>query len=110
MALNRQQQKAMILHPTVRFEQDGQQAIKVDEEKRTIYSPCCIPHFSERYNIPVAVWEVKGLLFGARGTSFKFTSSLLRNLKFTNDDIRKMSILILRDSLSILHSHLYCNV
>ena len=76
VALNRQQQKAMILDPTVRFEQDGQQAIKVDEEKRTIYSPC-IPHFSERYNIPVAAWEVKSLLFDARGTSFKFTSTLL---------------------------------
>ena len=61
----------------------------------TIYSPY-IPHFSERYNIPVAAWEVKGL-FGARGTSFKFTGTLLRSLKFTNDDIRKMSILILRD-------------
>ena len=67
VALNRQQQKAMILDPTVRFELDGQQAIKVNEEKRTIYSPC-IPHFSERYNIPVAAWEVKVLLFGAHGT------------------------------------------
>ena len=80
----------MIVDPTVRFEQDGQLVIKVDEEKRTIYIPC-IPHFSERYNIPVAALEVKGLLFGARGTSFKFTSrpTLLRTLKFTNDDIRK---------------------
>ena len=55
----------------------------------------CIPHFIERYNIHVAAWKVKGLLFGARGTSFKFTSTLLRTLKFTNNDIRKMSVQVI---------------
>ena len=52
VAFNRQQPTALILDPTIRFEQDGQQALKVDEEKKDIYIPC-IPHLSERYNIPV---------------------------------------------------------
>ena len=63
MALNRQQQKAMILDPTIRFEQDGQEMIKVDEEKRTIYSPC-IPHISESYKANNYEWEVRGSMCG----------------------------------------------
>lgn len=108
VALDRHHQKALILDPTVRMEQNEQQAIQVDQEKKSIYIPC-IPHLSERYNLPVNAWDVKGLLFGARGTSFKFTSSYLQSLSFTYRDIVNISTNVLRDSLSILHNHLYLN-
>ena len=108
VALNRQQQRALILDPTIRFETDGQQSSQVNEEKKAIYNPC-IPHFSERYKIPINAWEVMGLLFGARGTSFKLTRNFLTSLKISNADYDKLLVMIMRDSLSLLHNHLYCN-
>ena len=81
IAINRNCQKAMILDPTVLFETNYQQAIQVDEEKRSIYEPC-IPYFSVKYNIPVEKWSVIGLLFGARGSLPKFTYTTLQHLGF----------------------------
>ena len=48
LAIDKQEKKAVILDPTVGFEQGIQQAMVVDEEKQAIYLPC-IPHSSERY-------------------------------------------------------------
>ncbi|PSN53521.1 hypothetical protein C0J52_13231 [Blattella germanica] len=64
-----------ILDPTIRMEQDGEQAIRVNTEKETIYRTC-IPHFSERYNLLVNAWAVKGLLFGSRGTAYQWTADI----------------------------------
>lgn len=106
IAIDRRNQRSLILDPTVRFEKDDQQANNVNDEKKSIYNPC-IPHFSERYKMNINTWEVKGLLFGARGTSFKLTKTILLSLKFSNEDINKICLMVLRDSLSILHNHLY---
>ncbi|KAJ4429566.1 hypothetical protein ANN_21735 [Periplaneta americana] len=86
IAIDRRNQRSLILDPTVRFEKDDQQANNVNDEKKSIYNPC-IPHFSGRYKMNINTWEVKGLLFGARGTSFKLTKTILLSLKFSNEDI-----------------------
>ncbi|KAJ4449430.1 hypothetical protein ANN_00829 [Periplaneta americana] len=52
IAINRQQQKAIITDPTIRMERDLNQAHQVDHEKRAIYEPC-IPYLSANYNIPL---------------------------------------------------------
>ncbi|KAJ4434089.1 hypothetical protein ANN_16409 [Periplaneta americana] len=61
IAIDRRNQRSLILDPTVRFEKDDQQANNVNDEKKSIYNPC-IPHFSERYKMNINTWEVKGLL------------------------------------------------
>ncbi|KAJ4447236.1 hypothetical protein ANN_09240, partial [Periplaneta americana] len=45
IAINRQQQKAIIIDQTIRMERDLNQAHHVDQEKRAIYEPC-IPYLS----------------------------------------------------------------
>ncbi|KAJ4445638.1 hypothetical protein ANN_12321 [Periplaneta americana] len=52
IAINRQQQKAIIIDRTIRMERDLNQAHQVDQEKRAIYEPC-IPYLSAKYNIPL---------------------------------------------------------
>ncbi|KAJ4446966.1 hypothetical protein ANN_13668 [Periplaneta americana] len=68
IAINRQQQKAIIIDPTIRMERDLNQAHQVDQEKRAIYEPC-IPYLSAKYNIPLFNWSVTGLFFGARSAA-----------------------------------------
>ncbi|KAJ4429143.1 hypothetical protein ANN_26144 [Periplaneta americana] len=66
VALNRQTKKAVILDPNVWFEKDVSQALAADQEKQVVYRPY-VPHLSERYNAIDYTWEMRGLLFGARG-------------------------------------------
>ncbi|KAJ4434126.1 hypothetical protein ANN_16446 [Periplaneta americana] len=54
-----QQQKAIIIDPTIRMERDLNQAHQVDHEKRAIYEPC-IPYLSAKYNIPLFNWRMLG--------------------------------------------------
>ena len=106
IALKRQEGRGLILDPTVRLEQDATQAIHVHEEKEAIYRPC-IPHFSERYNLPVNAWTVKGLLFGSRGAAFGFTTDILQQLGMSTMAIKTCCLMVLKDSLHILNNHLY---
>ena len=106
IAINRNCHKAMTLDPTVRFERNCQQAIQVDEEKRSIYEPC-IPCFSVKYNIPVEKWSIIGLLFGARGFLPKFTYTTLQHLGFHFSYIQEILMGIMKGSLQILNYHLY---
>ncbi|KAJ4438481.1 hypothetical protein ANN_14426 [Periplaneta americana] len=57
LAINRQQQKAIVIDPTIRMERDLNQAHHVDHEKWAIYEPC-IPHLNAKYNIPLFNWSV----------------------------------------------------
>ncbi|KAJ4452015.1 hypothetical protein ANN_03529 [Periplaneta americana] len=52
IAINRQQQKAIIIDRTIRMERDLNQAHQVDQENRTIYEPC-IPYLKAKYNNPL---------------------------------------------------------
>ncbi|KAJ4451262.1 hypothetical protein ANN_02723 [Periplaneta americana] len=62
-AINRQQQTAIIIDPTIRMERerDPNQAHQVDHEERAIYEPF-IPHLSAKYNIPLFNWSVTDTL------------------------------------------------
>ncbi|PSN47691.1 hypothetical protein C0J52_20361, partial [Blattella germanica] len=57
VAINRKEHHGLILDPTVRMEENSEQAFHVSEEKEEIYRPC-IPHFSESYNLLLDAWEV----------------------------------------------------
>ncbi|KAJ4447137.1 hypothetical protein ANN_09138 [Periplaneta americana] len=46
IAIDRRNQRSLILDPTVRFEKDDQQANNVNNEKKSVYNSC-IPHFRE---------------------------------------------------------------
>ncbi|KAJ4447397.1 hypothetical protein ANN_09403 [Periplaneta americana] len=65
IAINRQQQKAIIIDLPIRMERYLNQAHQVDHEKRAIYESC-IPYLSAKYNIPFFNLSVTGLFFGAR--------------------------------------------
>lgn len=106
VAIDRQAGRGLILDPTIRMEQDGEQAIRVNTEKETIYRPC-IPHFSERYNLPVNAWAVKGLLFGSRGTAYQWTADILKGLGMSVINLKLCCSMILKDSIQILQNHLY---
>ena len=108
LAIDKQEKKAVILDPTVRFEQDIQQVMVLDEKKRVIYLPC-IPHLSESYKATDYAWEVYGLLFGARGSSYKYTRHILTKFKVTKTKIKDICIKILKYSIGILNNHLYNN-
>ena len=106
IAINKKHHKAYILDPTVRFEKDSQQAIEVDLEKRALYEPC-IQYFSSHYQIPLENWKVYGLLFGARGGLTSYTFDLLKEFNFTTEFVRRVVQDIIKDSLRILHHHMY---
>ena len=106
VAIDRNEKKAVIFDPTIRFKQDIQQAKAVDKEKRRLYLPC-IPHISESYKANNYEWEVRGLLFGARGSSYKYTRHILTKFKVTKTKIKDICIKILKDSIGILHNNLY---
>ncbi|KAJ4446111.1 hypothetical protein ANN_12803 [Periplaneta americana] len=71
IAIDRINDKAIIIDPTVRFETAVEQPVAVHEEKKTIYDPT-IQYFRDYYHIQGQI-EVFGLLFGARGTIPKFS-------------------------------------
>lgn len=106
IAIHKQNKKAYVLDPTIRFEKDATQAIEVDKEKKSIYEPC-LPYLSSKYKIPLDRWMVIGLLFGSRGAIPSFTWNHLKKFKFTASWLHNVVIDIIKDSLKILHHHLY---
>ncbi|KAJ4437949.1 hypothetical protein ANN_13888 [Periplaneta americana] len=56
IAINRRNQRSLIFDPTVRFEKDDQQVNNVNDEKKSIYSPC-IPHFNLGLNSIEHLWD-----------------------------------------------------
>lgn len=106
IAIDRVKDKAMVLDPTIRFERNLSQADEVNKEKQEIYEPC-LPFLSSKYSIPLNQWVVRGMLFGARGSLPQSTYQLLVKLKFKVFQIQNILLQILRDSLHIIHYHLY---
>lgn len=103
---------AFILDPTIRFENNIQnQARLVDEEKKNIYEKC-IPFFNEKYRHRFGnncIFTVQGLLFGARGTIFKLVAEYFKRLGIHQSHLNSIAQMIISDSVSILHHHLYKN-
>ncbi|KAJ4430032.1 hypothetical protein ANN_22240 [Periplaneta americana] len=108
IAINGRLKRALVLDPTIRFERNLNQATEVDIEKKSIYEPC-LPYLSRKYNVPLKQWSVIGLLFGSRGSITKFTWNYLKELHIPFDYVMSILINIIKDSLQILHHHLYFN-
>lgn len=106
IAISRREDKAVVIDPTIRFERDLQQAEEVDMEKKSIYEPC-IPYLANKYNVDTKNWSVIGLLFGSRGGVPKLTWTNLKILKIPQNWLHDTVIGIIKDSLKILHHHLY---
>lgn len=104
IAIDRKRDLGYILDPTVRFEKDLSQAHLVNEEKKKHYQPCC-KYLSEKYKINT--WEVIGLLFGSRGTITKFCVNILLHFGIKKKSLQEILLAILRDSVHIVHFHLY---
>lgn len=95
-----------ILDPTIRWEKSMSQAEEINEEKCEHYLQT-IPKYKERFP-NIKKWDVIGLFFGARGMIPKFTSNILKSkFKIKQKTLDEILISILKDSLRILHHHLY---
>ena len=104
IAFKKNELKAVILDPTIRFETHRGQPDEVHEEKKTIYMPT-IPYYKEKYHLEEIT--VTGLMFGARGTIPHFTSNFCKGLGLTNNLLMDMALVILRHSTKILKNHLF---
>ena len=83
------------------FERDVTQAEDVDREKKEIYEP----YLNEHYNVALENWTVEG----SRGTISKRTWLYLKSLCISQQVRQDIILDILKDSLHILHHHLYVN-
>ena len=101
--IDRGNKNGYIIDPTVRFERDENQANDVHLEKKGHYDPCCT-YFTDKYGIES--WEV----IGARCTVTKFTVNVFKRFGFDTNILQDIAIQILRDTLYILHNHLYNHI
>jgi hypothetical protein len=108
IAIRTDKKQALILDPTIRFEQGPNHAEDVDEEKKRIYQPC-IEDLSKRYKIPADKWEVVGLLVGARAAIPSFFTVFLKRFSIPLSILDIIVPSVLKNSISILHNHLYNN-
>lgn len=106
VAIDKSNKKAFVLDPTIRFEINTTQAEEVDKEKRSIYEPC-LPYLSKHYQINLKHWKVIGLLFGCRGAVTNYTWQNLKSLGISQEVLHNITLSIIKDSLIILHHHLY---
>ena len=102
--IDKNNKKGYIIDPTVRFERGENQVHDVHLEKKEHYEPCC-EYFSKKYGTDK--FEVIGLLFGARGIITKFTVDIFKRFGLNTNTLEDIGLQILRDSLTILHNHLY---
>jgi hypothetical protein len=105
IVVDRRNGRGLILDPTIRWEtNDVQQDVNVHEEKKNIYLPCA-PSLSRLYG--VGEWEVFGLWFGARGTASKLLLDFFKNHGLQRNDLTKICLSVLQDTLHIINYHLY---
>lgn len=101
--VDRQNSAAIILDPTVRYEDSIEQPMEVDREKKDIYE-ATIPFFKNLYGVETI--EVVGLLVGARGTITNFFEEWMSKLGI-GDICVAIAQIALRRSIHILRNHLY---
>lgn len=80
----------------------------VDEEKKKIYEPC-IEDISKRYNSKYGDrnYEVIGLWLGSRGAISTFVQDFFRKFNLNPSHLANISESILKDSIHIIHNHIY---
>lgn len=109
VAFPKNNKKAYILDPTVRFESnDSEQAVKIDQEKKSIYEPC-IEYLKERYSqeFPSREYEVIGLWFGARGTIGQHVITLFENFNLNKSHLKDITENIIKQSIQIINHHIH---
>lgn len=104
IAIEPHRKSAIIIDPTIRLETSLDQAAEVHLEKQKNYSPC-IPDLSKKYLI--ANWEVIGLLIGARAAIPKFLRNFFQQYNLPISLLKSICISVLKDSIKIIHHHLY---
>ncbi|KAJ4446752.1 hypothetical protein ANN_13449 [Periplaneta americana] len=103
IAIDRKNDRAIIIDPTVCFETAVERPVAVHEEKKTIYDPT-IQYFRDYYHIQGQI-EVFGVLFGARGTIPKFSVECFESFGIPLNILKIITIDVY--SVQILRSHLY---
>lgn len=93
-----------ILDPTIRMENNQNQANEVNEEKQSIYVPC-VDYFQKIYKLNDI--EVIGLFFGARGTITNFIENFRKCFKLKKELIVKIVLIIVKYSIRILNNHIF---
>ncbi|CAB0006376.1 unnamed protein product [Nesidiocoris tenuis] len=105
VVIDRTQDRAMIIDPTLRWESNADSLdIDIDREKKSIYEPT-VPYFREKYG--VTNWEVHGLWFGVRGTASPLLRGFFKRFQIANTTLVELCLTVLRDTLHIIHRHLY---
>ncbi|BET00636.1 Hypothetical protein NTJ_13452 [Nesidiocoris tenuis] len=105
VVIDRTQDRAMIIDPTLRWESNADSLdIDIDREKMSIYEPT-VPYFREKYG--VTNWEVHGLWFGVRGTASPLLRGFFKRFQIANTTLAELCLTVLRDTLHIIHRHLY---
>ena len=107
IAYNQTTRKGVILDPTIRMEQNTNQADLVDLKKKAFYEPC-IPYFKEKLGLDDI--EVIGLYVGARGTISKFFLEFLKNHALPSTLIEDIVTTVLKKSAQICVHHLFSNI
>lgn len=105
IAIDRRNNKALIIDPTLRWESnDEDQDIKIDNEKKSIYQ-ATIPYFKSKYRIDE--WKVHGLWFGVRGTASPLLINFFRDNNLSKNILKDLCMIVLKDTMHIIHRHFY---
>ena len=105
IAYNLQTKVGFILDPTVRMEQDINQAENVHLEKKAIYDPC-ISYFKKKLGLSEI--KVIGLYIGARGTITKFFLDFMKEQEIPPTLlIEDIVTTVLKKSAQICTHHLF---
>ena len=100
--------KAYIIDPTIRWEDNKDVGAEVHAEKRRIYEPC-IPFLKQRFAAAFGnrEYEVIGLWMGARGTISKNMVEFFDRFQLDRRKLLELSNTVVWDSLDMLHNHIY---
>ena len=104
IAIDRKNNSAFILDPTIRSETDSNQPEAVNIEKKDIYDST-VPYFQEKYKINNI--SVIGLFIGARGTIPKFLVKFFKSVGIPNSVCLDLAILSIKGSIQIIRNHLH---
>lgn len=103
IAMQKNSKHGLIIDPTIRFEQNHDQSLSVDAEKKKIYDPT-IPYFLDKYQLNHV--EVVGLFIGARGTITKFFETFRKKYGLPTSLRDDIVMTVLKKSCQILQNHM----
>ena len=104
IAIDRKNNSAFILDPTIRSETDSNQPEVVNIEKKDIYD-ATILYFQEKYKINNI--SVIGLFIGTQGTIPKYLVKFFKSVGIPKSILLILAILTIKGSIQIISNHLY---